>query len=183
MTALRPSVDHWLAETLSAIGEAELVRDVVGRDGKPLWISFSVEDGAGHGGEVRIRSGQRVVDAVAAAARLGAAAILFNCSQPEAMGAAVTAAAATLARLGDGARDVRIGVYANAFPPQGAAAEANANLLEIRADLTPVGYLGWAREWLRLGATIVGGCCGIGPEHIAELRASLESPGPGTRGR
>ncbi len=37
--ALRPSIDHWQGETLSAIEEAELIRAVVGRDGKPLWLS------------------------------------------------------------------------------------------------------------------------------------------------
>lgn len=171
--ALRPFVDHWQAETLSAIEEAELVREVVGDDGKPLWISFTVEDGPGSAAEPRLRSGQRVVDAVEATVRLGGAAVLFNCSQPEVMGAAVSAARATLDRLGARAAAVRIGVYANAFPAQVANAEANSALLDIRADLTPSGYLGWAQEWVRRGATIVGGCCGIGPEHIAALKAAL----------
>jgi S-methylmethionine-dependent homocysteine/selenocysteine methylase len=173
VAALRPSVDCWLAETLSAIEEAELVREVVGRDGKALWISFTVEDGPAAAGEPVLRSGQRVADAVEAAVRLGADAVLFNCSQPEAMGTAVDVARATLGRQGGTAGAPRIGVYANAFPPQGAAAEANANLHEIRADLRPAGYLSWAQDWVRRGATIVGGCCGIGPEHIRALRESL----------
>ena len=66
--------------------------------------------------------------------------------------------------------DLAIGVYANAFPPQPEEAEANAVLLDIRADLDPAGYAGFARVWRDAGATIIGGCCGIGPEHIAELR-------------
>jgi len=33
--------------------------------------------------------------------------------------------------------------------------------------------MAWARDWVARGAGIVGGCCGIGPEHIAELRAAL----------
>ena len=173
VSALRPHVDHWHAETLSTIEEATLVREVVGSDGKPLWISFTVADGPEAVAEPALRSGQRVADAVEASLRLGAEAVLFNCSQPEAMGPAVTAAQAALARYGDAARAVRIGVYANAFPPQGAAAEANATMHEIRGDLTPAGYLAWARDWIGRGATIIGGCCGIGPEHIAALRAAL----------
>jgi len=173
VSALRPFVDHWQAETLSAIEEAELVREVVGDDGTPLWISFTLEDGPRGAAPPRLRSGQSVADAVAATVRLGASAVLFNCSQPEVMGAAVTAARTTLAGLGAAAAGVRIGVYANAFPPQVANAEANSALLDIRADLTPSGYLGWAHEWVRRGATIVGGCCGIGPEHIAALKAAL----------
>ena len=41
VTGLRPCVDHWLAETLSGIEEAELVRDVIGNDGKPLFDALA----------------------------------------------------------------------------------------------------------------------------------------------
>jgi len=170
--ALRPHIDHWQAETLSAIEEASLVREVVGSDGKPLWISFTVEDGIETTSEPALRSGQLVRDAVDAIVGIGAQAILFNCSQPEVMGAAVAAARERLVQLGK-ADMIRIGVYANAFPPQGVAAEANATLHEIRPDLTPRGYAVWAQDWVRRGATVIGGCCGIGPEHIAALRAAM----------
>jgi S-methylmethionine-dependent homocysteine/selenocysteine methylase len=172
VAALRPFVDYWLAETLSTTAEAELVREVVGADGKPLWVSFTLEDAAVATGSSRLRSGQSVAEAVATAVRLRASAVLFNCSRPEAMAAAVSETKATLARLGGAARAVRIGVYANAFPVQGPAPEANSTVYELRADLTPPGYLDWARDWVARGATIVGGCCGIGPEHIAALRAA-----------
>jgi S-methylmethionine-dependent homocysteine/selenocysteine methylase len=173
VAALRPCVDIWLAETLSTVAEAELVRAVVGADGKPLWVSFTLEEGPAAAGAPRLRSGQPVADAVRAAVRLDARAVLFNCSQPEVMGAAVDEARATLANLGPRAATVEIGVYANAFPPQGEIPEANSTLHEIRNDLTPQGYLDWARDWVARGASIVGGCCGIGPEHIAALRQAL----------
>jgi S-methylmethionine-dependent homocysteine/selenocysteine methylase len=165
--ALRPSIDHWQGETLSAIEEAALIRAVIGNDGKPLWLSFTVADGAGVGATPCVRSGEPVAAAVRAALDLGAEAVLFNCSQPEVMGAAVSAAVAIAAG------SMPIGVYANAFPPQRADADANGDILDIRADLTPTGYLGWARDWVARGASIVGGCCGIGPEHIAALRAAF----------
>jgi S-methylmethionine-dependent homocysteine/selenocysteine methylase len=63
-------------------------------------------------------------------------------------------------------------VYANAFPPQGRDDHANEMLHELRGDLDPPAYLEFAREWVALGARIVGGCCGIGPEHITLLAAS-----------
>ncbi len=168
--ALRPFVDHWQGETLSAIAEARLLRDVIGNDGKPLWVAFTLCDTGEHGDTPCLRSGEPVEQAVRVAAELGAAAVLFNCSQPEVMGAAVTVAVQTLAGIAPG---VRVGVYANAFPPMSAAAEANSTLCDIRADLDPEGYLQWARDWVRRGASIVGGCCGIGPEHIARLREAL----------
>ena len=177
VAALRPYVDHWQAETLSAIEEAELVCELLGDDPKPVWLSFTLDDDVGVA--PRLRSGQSAAAAVAAAVRLGAAAVLFNCSQPEVMGDAVATARDALRRLTPQST-ARIGVYANAFPPQGTAAEANAHLHEIRPDLTPAAYLGWARDWIASGADIVGGCCGIGPEHIAALRAALD---PVARGR
>ena len=172
---LAPYVDHWQAETLSAIEEAELVREVIDATGgptKPLWLSFTLEDEAVLCGKPRLRSGQPVVEAVATAIRLGAEAVLFNCSQPEAMGEAVSVARGASDSAG---APLKIGVYANAFPPQPKDATANAGLSEIRADLTPQAYLEFAQAWRRTGASILGGCCGIGPEHIAVLRAGLTS--------
>ncbi len=165
VAGLAPHVDLWLAETLSAIEEAELVREGLGDDARPLWLSFTLEDGPAASGSPRLRSGQTVAAAVAAARRLGAAAVLFNCSQPEVMGSAVTEARA--------AGDLAIGVYANALPPQGEDPDASTTTHDTRADLTPEGYLAFAGDWRGRGATIIGGCCGIGPEHIAALRQNL----------
>jgi S-methylmethionine-dependent homocysteine/selenocysteine methylase len=170
---LAPHVDHWLAETLSAVEEAELVREVIdGADlgGRPLWLSFTLEDETALRGQPRLRSGQPVGDAVAAAIRLEAAAVLFNCSQPEVMADAVSVAGNVIANCKAG---LRIGVYANAFPPQPKDATANDGLSDIRADLTPANYLAFARAWQQAGASILGGCCGIGPEHIEALRNAL----------
>jgi S-methylmethionine-dependent homocysteine/selenocysteine methylase len=171
INALDLSVDHWLAETLSAQVQAELVREVLGAGGKPLWLSFTLTDGSGSATGPRLRSGERVGDAVATAARLGAAAVLFNCSCPEVMGAAVSEAAQVLGPQARAARIMRIGVYANAFVPMESLIEANAGLSELRGDVGPQAYLRWARDWVARGAQIVGGCCGVGPEHIAELRS------------
>jgi S-methylmethionine-dependent homocysteine/selenocysteine methylase len=166
VAALTHHVDHWQAETLSTIAEAELVRDVLGADGRPLWLSFTLSD-ARSPGTPRLRSGEAVADAVRAVIGLGGAAVLFNCSQPEVMGDAVEASRDVLARAGRG--DIEIGVYANAFAPQREDAEANADMTRLREDVTPAGYVGWAQQWVDRGATIIGGCCGIGPDHIREL--------------
>ena len=83
------------------------------------------------------------------------------------------AAALDAARHAVGNASLTLGVYANAFPPQDKDAEANAGLSDIRADLDPPHYLKFVQDWLKRGAGIVGGCCGIGPEHIAAIRAAL----------
>jgi len=68
--------------------------------------------------------------------------------------------------------ELPIGVYANAFVLETGVA-ANAGLHDIRHDVTPETYLELARRWVAAGATIVGGCCGIGPEHVSALSADL----------
>ena len=140
VAALDPHVDHWLAETLSSLVEAELAAAETKATGKPLWLSFTLQD-EDTSAAPSLRSGESVTQAARAARDLGAAALLFNCSQPEVMAAAIDAARAELG-------------------PDS----------PIRADLTPEGYAAFAARWQAAGASIIGGCCGIGPEHIIELR-------------
>ena len=40
-------------------------------------------------------------------------------------------------------------------------------------QVTPEEYLSDARRWVDAGASIVGGCCGVGVEHIRALREGL----------
>ena len=159
------SVDVWLAETQSSIAEIQAVHAALNGNPKPLWISFTLDDEP-EGDTPVLRSGEPVGMAVNAALALGAKAILFNCSQPEVMEAAVIAAKQAITAAGAA---VDIGVYANAFPAQSKKATANAVILDIRDDLDPLSYVGWAQRWVDQGATLVGGCCGISPQHIAEL--------------
>ncbi|HEX4847575.1 MAG TPA: homocysteine S-methyltransferase family protein [Novosphingobium sp.] len=167
VAGLAPHADLWLAETLSATAEARVVADMLKVDHRPLWLSFTLEDSAEDAAaNPRLRSGEPVARAVDLAIDSGAAALLFNCSQPEVMEGAVLAALAAMKERGG---SIPVGVYANAFPPQPKEATANETLLPIREDLDPDGYAAWIERWLGAGATIVGGCCGIGPEHIARI--------------
>ena len=164
---LSPYVDLWLAETQGSLAEVRFARTMLKDDPRPFWASFTLDDDNEDLSRPKLRSGECAAMAVGAVLDLGVDAVLFNCSQPEVMAGAVNAA-----RAAREARNVavRIGIYANAFPPQREEA-ANEGLSDIRAGLTPDNYARFAREWTRLGADIVGGCCGIGPEHIAALKA------------
>ena len=168
------SVDVWLAETQSSIAEVRAVHAALAGNAKPLWISFTLDDEPAPGHST-LRSGEPVAAAVLVALELGAQAVLFNCSQPEVMNAAVVQAVKVVAEMGAA---VEIGVYANAFPPQPKKATANATVLDIRADLNPQNYLDWARIWVESGATIVGGCCGISPQHIGVLAGAFGAKPP-----
>ncbi|MHA7113379.1 homocysteine S-methyltransferase family protein [Pseudomonas promysalinigenes] len=169
LEGLAPNVDLWLAETQSSIAEVRAIHSHLPADGKPFWVSFTLQD-EDVDRVPRLRSGEPVADAVEAVAELGVAALLFNCSQPEVIGAALDVARSIIeARQAD----IAIGAYANAFPPQSKQATANDGLDELREDLDPPGYLAWARDWRGRGASLIGGCCGIGPEHITQIKLNL----------
>lgn len=170
---LAPHVDMWLAETLSALDEARAVLAQLRDDQRPLWLSFTLADGpVERAAPGELRSGETIEQAVQLAVQAGAEALLFNCSQPEVMQGALHRAQAEVIRLGG---VLQLGVYANAFPPQVDDAAANDGLSPLRADLDPAGYLGWTRHWIEGGAQIIGGCCGIGPEHIAAIAAQVKA--------
>lgn len=166
---LSPYVDLWLAETQSSLEEARAAAQAVASTGKPLWLSFTLHDEDGAEDRApQLRSGQSVRDAALLSVDLGAEAMLFNCSRPEVMGAALDAAR-------EAAPGLRLGVYANAFAnSQDEDGAANETVSTIRADLDPPHYCGWAETWTARGASVIGGCCGIGTEHIHHLADHLK---------
>ncbi|WFU11979.1 homocysteine S-methyltransferase family protein (plasmid) [Rhizobium sp. CB3090] len=169
---LNPYVDVWLGETLSLIAEGDAVRAAVAATGKPFWISFTLMDDVAqrNGSEPKLRSGERVEDAAIWAAASGASVLLFNCSKPEVMRPAVE----TVARVfKDKGAALEIGVYANAFEGEQGDSAANEGLHDTRSDLNDDVYSRFACSWVEAGATIVGGCCGIGAGHIHRLKQAL----------
>ena len=159
---LAPHVDFWLAETQSCLKEVETIHTLLPKDQRNFWVSFTLQD------ELKLeqpllRSGENIQQAAEMIIRLGAKAVLFNCCQPEVILKAIIAIKSLLPE------GIEIGAYANAFPPQNNEATANDGLDEVRTDLNPALYLKFAQEWKEAGATLIGGCCGIGPEHISEL--------------
>lgn len=166
---LRDHVDVWLGETLGSIAEAEAIRSALDRgapQAKPLWISYYLH----HQDLGTIASGESVNEAVAVSIELGATAVMFNCSQAELISAAIPVAVAVASDR------AQVGGYANRFtasPTPGS--EANNGLSNFRDDLDPATYCTFVRSWIDDGATIVGGCCGITPEHISAIAALVNS--------
>lgn len=172
ISGLTPHIDIWLNETQSLLAESLAIKALVNEidtEHKPYWVSFTLEDSEAID-QPRLRSGETVAEAVTTMIEQQVDAILFNCSQPEVITNAILVAQKLIA---DSGKDIQIGAYANAFAPQPKNATANEGLDEVRKDLTPDSYLVWAKEWQSLGANVIGGCCGIGTEHIKKLSESL----------
>ena len=71
-----------------------------------------------------------------------------------------------------------VGGYGNTFQPIPEDWELDGDkqtdgLLNLRPDLDPASYAGHVIRWLQTGATVVGGCCGTGPAHIAKIKELL----------
>ncbi len=155
-------VDIWLAETISSLEELNAIVSVLSQTDKASYYAFTLADTTK---TAQLRSGQSVREATTRACKAGGSGIFFNCSVPEVMVNAVTEAKQVLNELGC---SIEIGVYANNFTPIGDEHEANDTIQAMR-ELTPQDYLEYSKTWFESGATIIGGCCGIGPEHIKLL--------------
>ncbi len=160
-------VDVMLCETMASAEEGRAAATAAAESGKPVWVSWTLADE----GPPRLRSGETLATAARALDGIPVAARLVNCSRPE----AVTAALPELVALGGTA-----GAYANAFTAVDALEHGGTvDVLAAREDLSPAAYADFALGWVAAGATIVGGCCEVGPAHIAELRdrlAGMEAP-------
>jgi homocysteine S-methyltransferase len=162
---LAPHVDLILIETISSLDLARGALLGAGATGKPVWLSVSVQDRDG----TRLRSGEPVAALADVLADTPADAVLANCSMPEAMAAALAA----LRPLG-----LPFGAYANGFSeitPHSHGTSAPDYC--ARHDLTPARYADFALSWVDMGATLVGGCCEVGPAHIRYLHARLLAGG------
>jgi S-methylmethionine-dependent homocysteine/selenocysteine methylase len=183
INAQDPYVDLWLVETISSLKEFAVIQSVLKDSTKACYYAFSLsdtaridddagnsDDDAGNNGQARLRSGETVRTATELVCKAGANAILFNCSVPEVMERAVIDAKQAIDHYSKstGSIEIEIGVYANNFQPIKATHEANGMLQSTR-HLTADDYLAYAKRWAKNGATIIGGCCGIGPSHIRAL--------------
>ena len=169
--AQAPWVDLWLVETIGSCLEAEVAVAALDRAGVTgeRWLSYSLADADPELVEPEapvLWSGESVTKAAEVAVAAGAEAVLLNCATPEAIGEALPELVAALDQSGSPAL---VGAYANGFEPRPAGYAANEVILDRRQELTPERYAQHAETWIERGASVVGGCCSIHPEHIAEL--------------
>ncbi|TGT74707.1 homocysteine S-methyltransferase [bacterium M00.F.Ca.ET.159.01.1.1] len=158
-------VDLFLCETMASAEEARAAVTAASESGKPVWVSWTLAD---HGAP-RLRSGETIADAVGVLGDLPVAARLLNCCRPEAIAAALP----ELIALGG-----PVGAYANGFTSVEALKHGGTvDVLHARHDLDPQAYADQAIGWVEAGAHIVGGCCEVGPAHIAALRDRLAQAG------
>lgn len=164
---LEPKADLFLIETVSSLEQARgALLGCAGTD-KPVWLAASVSDEDG----TLLRSGEPLAALAPLIEEFQPDAVLLNCSRPEVIGSGLKIVKAF---------GKPFGAYANGFTriSEGFLQDApTVDALEQRQDLGPKAYAEFAMGWVAQGATIVGGCCEVGPDHIAELARQLRAAG------
>jgi len=164
---LAPSCDLILFESVASLAHARAALEGAENAGRPVWLSVTLDDEDGR----LLRSGEAVAEVLPILADRCAAAVLANCSAPEAMPAALDIFAKS---------DLSFGAYANGFTQITKAFLENrptSDRLTARRDMGPDLYADHVMGWVGQGATIVGGCCETGPAHIAEIARRLREAG------
>ena len=149
--------DLILVETMNTVREAAAATRAARAVGLPVLTSFvCTSDG-------RLFSGETVTEAVRAIAPLGGVGLLINCTPATTIHEPFRELRAALAKQ-TSHRPPVLGLYANIGHTDAIKG------WESTTDVTPLEYARLAVNWLKLGANLIGGCCGTMPAHIAALR-------------
>jgi len=139
-------------ETIPDLDESRALLEALRVFDVPAWMSFSCADSA------TTCAGQPIEEAAALVAETGLAAIGVNCTKPEHVGGLV-------ARIRATAPDLPVVVYPNAGRVWDGAASV---WLGDGSDLLPETAVA---SWFDAGVSLVGGCCGLGPQAIESVVA------------
>jgi homocysteine S-methyltransferase len=147
--------DVLACETIPDSDEASVLAELLATTTTPAWISFSCRDGCA------ISDGTPMAE-VAARFRdhPTVMAIGVNCTAPQ----YVTALVREIRRAAPRKAVV-------AYPNSGERYDAQDN--SWHGTVTPLDCAAAAGEWHAAGATLIGGCCRMGPPHIAAIRHAL----------
>jgi S-methylmethionine-dependent homocysteine/selenocysteine methylase len=157
--------DLFICETMSSITEAQAACTAALESGKPVWVALTVSDTL----PTQLRSSEPLEQALKALDEFDIQATLLNCSQPE----AINACWGLLSQ-----QKCKIGAYANGFVSVDSLYPGDSvEELKKRTDLSPKQYAQQALKWAKNGASIIGGCCEIGPEHIKAIHTALQTEG------
>ncbi|WP_414171830.1 homocysteine S-methyltransferase family protein [Clavibacter tessellarius] len=141
--------DLLACETVPSLDEGRALVDLARGSGASAWLAFTIEGG-------RLRSGEPMAEGFRLAEEADEiVAVGINCAHPEEVPAAIAAARSVT--------DRSVVVYPNSGE---------------RWDAVARGWRGDpgvpdARAWIDAGATLVGGCCRVGPDAIRSMRDAL----------
>lgn len=145
------TADILACETIPSFQEASVLSAILKNSNKSAWISFSCKDGK------HINDGTPIEKCAAFLAHHPRIfAIGVNCTSPNYISELIQS-------IKTKSGDKKIVVY----PNSGAVYHADSKTWSGLSDLSSCEVM--VKEWMDLGADIIGGCCGIGPEQIKAM--------------
>jgi homocysteine S-methyltransferase len=145
------TADILACETIPGFQEARVLSEILENVKKPAWISFSCKDGK------HISDGTPIEQCAAYFAHHPTVfAIGVNCTSPEFISALIRS-------IKTKSGNKKIVVY----PNSGAVYHAESKTWSGLSDLSSCEIM--VKEWMDLGADIIGGCCGVGPQQIKAM--------------
>lgn len=148
--------DVLAVETIPCAAEAEALLAEIDGTGVPAWLSLTctLESGI-----ARTRAGERAADVFAMAGDVAeVVAVGVNCCDAEQAAELVSAAVTASGKPGV------------VYPNSGEGWDARARRWTGPGTFRPEMVV----DWVRAGAALIGGCCRVGPEAIAAVRAQLD---------
>lgn len=149
-------IDLFAFETVPSLPEAKVLSELLSQIQIPAWVSFSCKDD-GH-----INDGTPIVECVSLFKDHPTVfALGVNCTHPKYISGLIQ-------RMKKAQSGKKILVYPN-------SGEVYDPITKTWLGLSkPMHFTKLAKEWIDLGAEMIGGCCRIGPGHIRELGLILE---------
>lgn len=148
--------DLILAETHNTIRELRAAVRAARETGLPV-VASAVTDGQGH-----LLSGEPVEEAARALEALRPEVLAINCVPARRL-------LADLKALAGASPGAPLAAYGNLGPPSGPGGTLFSDWIE------PEEFAALAREWIAIGARIVGGCCGTTAAHTAAMRRMIDA--------
>jgi homocysteine S-methyltransferase len=147
------NADFFACETIPSLQEAKVLCEILNDANKQAWVSFSCKD------EIHLNDGTPIRECAKLFAKHPKVfAIGVNCTKPEYISSLIQELRAV-------PHSKKIVVY----PNSGETYEANTKSWSGEATCVLL-----SKEWLELGADIIGGCCRVGPEHIKSIASVLD---------
>lgn len=151
----RSNADFFACETIPSFQEAKVLAGILENTKKSAWMSFSCKD------EQHLNDGTSIEECAAyLAPHSNIFAIGVNCTAPQHISGLIKS-------MKPKSGYKRIVVY----PNSGEAYNAKSKSWMGISD--PKLFLEMSKEWINLGADILGGCCRIGPDHIRYMSQNL----------
>jgi len=144
--------DVLACETIPSLQEARVLSQLLDEVDTPVWISFSCQNGQ------QLNDGSLIEDAATLFSQHPKViAVGVNCTSPQYINELIV-------RIKSVVIDKSIVVYPNS------GEKFDATTKTWQGTSSPLSCAHAAKSWIDSGATIIGGCCRMGPEHIQAMK-------------